>query len=143
VTEPQCATRSEVLTSAQAAKALLVTRARLAELVWTGELQQSDDGGFTADEVSALARRFAMADNEKKTLPQMRWTRHRALWLLHDWGGGGRPADLSRTLHIELTSLAHTLRDMGREGYLARTDDGWQLTERGWDYCARTDSPPM
>lgn len=142
MTEPQQAVAGQVMTSAQAAKALLLTRARLAELVWTGQLRQAVDGGFSAADVAALARRRATPKSGVgESPPQMRWTRHRATWLLHDWGGTGRAVELARALHLEITSLSATLRAMARDGYLSRHSDGWHLTDKGWEYCSLTEPP--
>lgn len=134
-----------LLTVPQAAKALLVSRAGLAQLVWNGELAQVGDRQFLADDVEdlSLRRRQQLAKGSEPGALQG-WVQHRLVWLLHDWGGSGRVGDLSRALRTDRSSLSHRLKAMsGPDGYVTSGPDGWQLTERGWAYTRQVDPPVL
>lgn len=145
VTEPQTYPDAPplLLTVPQAAKALLVSRAGLAQLIWNGQLAQTGDGTFLAETVQELAERRRQSASERGGALQG-WVQHRLVWLLHDWGGTGRVGDLSRALRTSRSSLSHRLAAMsGPDGYVSAGPDGWRLTERGWAYTRQVDPPVL
>lgn len=131
------------MTAAEAAKALLLTQARLAELVWTGQLREPVDGRYDAQDIGKLAGgsqgRDLPAHKHRRRL--LGWSRHRAVWLLRDWGGTGRTGQIAIALQLNMSSLSQAMTAVAQDGYVERRVDGWHLTEKGRDYCEHTDPP--
>lgn len=134
---------NSMLTVPQTAKALLVSRAGLAQLVWIGDLG-SQDGLFDAKEVAELAarRREALSGPRVPRPFGLRGgVQHRVIWLLHEWESEARPIDLSRTLRLDDASISHRLRALHQEGYVEPGVEGWRLTAKGHEYVRRSEPP--
>lgn len=132
-----------LLTVPEAARALLVSRAGLAELVWLKHLR-SVDGRLYAAEVAELAtRRRAALSGPRGPRPfgQRGGVRHRVMKLLYEWDAASGPTDISRTLDIQKTSVSQRLKALHEEGYVEPGDEGWRLTDKGREYMRRSEPP--
>ena len=134
------------ITTAEAARLLRVSRARLAEFIFSSQLKPVNSGQLLRDEVLALAEARTPPGGYRARsirLPEGRLDRvpDKVVWLLHDWGGGGTNLDLQVALLMSGPALISALNKLRDAGLVERRADGWHLTAAGWDYTRRFEPP--
>jgi len=127
---------------ADAARRLCISRARLAELVLTQELelvgpQNLAEGRVRLSDVDRLGDRLLPAGGIRKStrppagmLPRIQ---HTALQLLADWGSSSRLA-LQVALHQHHPAFTKSLGQLEERGLVHREGSTLMLSERGRDY---------
>lgn len=134
------------MTFTEAARALRLSRARLAERILNQELTLVAPGLVDRDEVESMVERFSATRPERRgrraanrlaRVPEM------ALWLLHDWGGAARVSELAATLETSLASTQIHLNALREQGFLGGggNNQDWTLTPTGWGYVKQHSRP--
>lgn len=119
----------------EAARRLAVSRSELLALIMIGRLRQVERGFVDRLDLDVLAGELP-APHERSRRDKRRLPRRTEaiLWLLADWNGRGRGAELAAALEVRDAAVSKLIPQLLEEGLIRQARPGWAITTEGWEY---------